>query len=411
MKTIVILGGGVGGIVTANELRKRLTNKHKIILIEKNRIHAFAPSFLWLMTGTRKKENITKDISKLLQKGIEIINEEVLKIHIDENLVETTGRKIGFDYLVVALGASMHPESIPGIPSGSHNYYTLEGAEKLYSELKNFEKSKVAVVITSLPYKCPAAPYEGALLISDFFEKKNIRDKIDISIYTPEPFPMPVGGPGLGEAVKQVLASKNINLFPLHKIYEVDSEKKELLFDNNKNYGYDMLVVVPVHKVPGVILHSKLAGVNGWIPVDRSTLQTKFPNIYAIGDVNSISIPGRWKPDVPLILPKAGIFAHLQAEVVAERIACQIKGEISGVDFCGDGFCMLEAGEHSAGFAYGNFFGEPSPDVKIRNVGKAWHYGKILFEKWWLSPIGMKKSLLKFLMKIGSSMMRIPVKI
>ncbi|HEY3251193.1 MAG TPA: FAD/NAD(P)-binding oxidoreductase [Ignavibacteria bacterium] len=410
MKKIVILGGGVGGIVTANELIKRLNTGHKVIVIEKNKEHAFAPSFLWLMTGSRKKENIKVDISSLLQKGVEIINEEVLEINIDEKLIGTSNRKIDYDYLIVALGAAMHPESIPGNPSGAHNYYTLEGAEKLYHGLQKFTEGKIAVVITSLPFKCPAAPYEGALLISDFFETKNIRDKIDISIYTPEPFPMPVGGPGLGEAVKQVLASKHINLHTQHKIFEVDNSRKELLFEANGKYGYDMLVIIPPHKAPSVIQHSELAGQSGWIPVDRSTLQTKFPNVYAIGDVTSITIPGKWKPDVPLMLPKAGIFAHLQAEIAAERISSEINGEVPKTVFCGDGFCMLEAGEHSAGFAYGNFFGEPSPDVKIRNVGKSWHYGKIIFEKWWLSSFGIKKSLLKFLMKIGSSIMRIPIK-
>ena len=411
MKTIVILGGGVGGIVAANELRKRLDIEHKIILIEKNRIHAFAPSFLWLMTGSRKKEEITKDISQLLNNGIEIINEEVLSIKTDENIVETSGRKISFDYLVAALGADIYPASLPGLPKEAHNYYSIDGAERLYADLQKFEKGKVAVVIESLPYKCPAAPYEGAMLISDYFTKKGSRDDIEISIYTPEPFPMPVGGPGLGEAVKQVLAAKNITLFPLHKIYEVDSAKKELFFDNNRNYGYDMLIVIPAHKVSGVIMHSNLAGENGWIPVDRSTLQTKYTNIYAIGDNTSVSIPGKWKPDVPLMLPKAGIFAHIQAEVVAKRIAGEINGKVSTEEFCGDGFCMLEAGEHSAGFAYGNFFGSPSPDVKIRNVGKTWHWGKILFEKWWLSSFGFKKSLLKLMMKIGMIFMRIPIKI
>jgi sulfide:quinone oxidoreductase len=410
MKKIVILGGGIGGIVTANELVKHLNTSHKITIIEKNKIHAFAPSFLWLMSGTREKESITVDISNLIHKNVEILNEEILNISIDEKLIETTNKKIDYDYLIVALGASIQTESIPGIPSGTHNFYTLEGAENLYRKLQNFTKGKIAVVITSLPYKCPAAPYEGAMLISDFFEKRNIRNKIDINIYTPEPFPMPVGGPILGEAVKQVLASKNINLHTQHKIFEVDSLNKELLFEANGKYNYDMLVIIPPHKAPSVILHSKLAGENGWIPVNRSTLQTKFPNVYAIGDVTSITIPGKWKPDVTLMLPKAGIFAHLQAEIVAERISYEINGKVPKVEFCGDGFCMLESGEHSAGFAYGNFFGEPSPKIEIRNVGKSWHYGKIIFEKWWLSSFGIKKSLLKHFMKIGSLILRIPIK-
>lgn len=410
MKSIVILGGGVGGIVTANELRKRLHSEHKIIVIEKNRTHAFAPSFLWLMTGSRNKEEITKDVSLLLKKGIELINEEVLNINTDENFIETSVQKISFNYLVVALGADIHPANLSGMPSEAHNYYSLDGAEKLYTDLKKFEKGKVAVLIESLPYKCPAAPYEGALLISDFFVKKAIRNNIDISIYSPEPYPMPVGGPGLGEAVKQVLTSKGINLFTQHKIIEVDNLNKELLFENNSKYKYDMLIIIPRHKVPPVIQHSKLAGDNGWIPVERSTLQTKLPNIYAIGDNSAISIPGKWKPEIPLMLPKAGIFAHLQAEIVAERITAQINNETPSAVFCGEGFCMLEAGENTAGFAYGNFFGAPSPDVKIRNVGKTWHFGKILFEKWWLSSFGIKKSFLKLLMKLGNLILRIPVK-
>ncbi len=411
MKTIVILGGGIGGIVAANELRKRLNPEQKIIVIEKNRVHAFAPSFLWLMTGTRKTHEIAVDVSSLLYRGIDLRNEEVTAISPGENYVETEKGKIHFDYLVASLGAELHPGLLPGLPSDAHDYYTANGAESLYKALQKFDKGKIALVIASLPYKCPAAPYEGAMLISDFFAQKGSRENIEISLFTPEPYPMPVGGPALGESVKQVLESKEINFYPLHKIFEVDGQKRKLLFENNSKHNYDLLVVVPPHKAPGVILRSPLAGENGWIPVDRSTLQTKYPNVYAIGDVTAVSIPGRWKQDIPLMLPKAGIFAHLQAESVAQRISDEIKGISSKSEFCGDGFCMLEAGEHAAGIAFGNFFASPSPEVKIRNVRKAWHYGKILFEKWWLSSFGIKKSFLKLLMKTGSKMMRIPIKI
>ena len=411
MKTIVILGGGVGGIVTANKLRKRLHSEHKIIIIEKSRVHAFAPSFLWLMTGLRTREQVSRNVSTLLDKGVDIRNEEVISVNPEDKFVETVKGKIQFDYLVVALGAELHPEALPGLPAESHNYYTYDGADKLHNALQKFDSGKIAVVVASLPYKCPAAPYEGAMLISDFFSKRGIRKDVEISLYTPEPYPMPVGGPTLGESVKQVLESKAINFFPLHKICEVDSRSKELLFENNGKYGYDMLVVIPPHKAPVVIQRSLLAGENGWIPVDRSTLLTKFPDVYAIGDVTAISIPGRWKQDVPLMLPKAGVFAHLQAEAVAQRISDEIKGISPKSEFCGDGFCILEAGEHAAGIAFGNFFASPSPEVKIRNVRKSWHYGKILFEKWWLSSLGIKKSFLKLLMKTGSKMMRIPIKI
>lgn len=413
MKTIVILGGGIGGIVTANELIKRLHTEHKIIIIEKNKEHAFAPSFLWLMNGSRKKANIINDISKLLKKGVEIINEEVLKINSDERLIETSGSKVNFDYLVVALGADLAPENIPGLQNSYETYFTFDGASKLNIALQKFKSGKIAVVVASLPYKCPAAPYEGAMLISDFFKRKGIErgeGGVEIDLFTPEPAPMPVAGTVLGESVKQVLVSREINFYPLHKLISVSADRKELQFEGKSAMSYDLLVVIPPHKSPEVIQNSGLAGPNGWIPVDRSTLQTNLENVYAIGDVTSVTIPGKWKPDVTMNLPKAGIFAHLQAEIVAERISSELKGETPKAEFCGDGFCMLETGEHAPGFAYGNFFGEPSPDVKIRNIGKSWHYGKVIFKKWWLSSLGVKKWLLKFVMKMGGIFMRIPIK-
>lgn len=377
MKTVVILGGGVGGIVTANELRKRLGSEHKIILIEKNSVHAFAPSFLWLMTGQRSKKQISSNVSSLMLKGIDILNEEVISIKPEESCVETDKNRVIYDYLVVALGAELHPEALPGLPADSHNYYTIDGADRLYKILQKFDSGKVAIVIASLPYKCPAAPYEGAMLIADLFAQKENGEEVEISLYTPEPFPMPVGGPVLGESVKQVLELKKINFYPQHKIFEVDGQKKKLLFENKSKFGYDLLITIPPHKAPAVIQNSQLSGDNGWIPVDRSTLLTRFPNVYAIGDITAVSIPGRWKAGVPLMLPKAGIFAHLQAEIVAQRITDEIKGNPVKTEFCGDGFCMLEAGEHAAGIAFGNFFASPSPEVKIRDVKKTWHYGKI----------------------------------
>jgi len=411
MKTIVILGGGVGGIVTANKLRRLMPSENNIIVIEKDRIHSFAPSFLWLMTGKRRKDQISRDISLLISKNIDIRNEEVISINPEEKFVETGKEKIYFDFLVIALGAELYPEAIPGLSSNSLDYYSFDGAQKLHDVLQKFDSGKIAVVVASLPYKCPAAPYEGAMLISDFFKRKGIRQKIDIDLFTPEPAPMPVAGPALGEAVKQVLGTRKINYYPLHKLISVEPDHKELQFEGKSPISYDLLVVIPPHRSPKVIQSSKLAGQSGWIPVDQSTLQTNFESVFAIGDVTSITIPGRWKPDVSMILPKAGIFAHLQAEVVAQRIADKLKGKKSESQFCGEGFCMLEAGEDVAGFAYGNFYGEPAPDVKLRKTGTTWHWGKILFEKWWLAPLGLKKTLTRTALNFGAKILRIPVRV
>ena len=149
----------------------------------------------------------------------------------------------------------------------------------------------------------------------------------------------------------------------------------------------------------------------GWIPADRATLQTKHENVYAIGDATAISIPGRWKPDVPMMLPKAGVFAHAQAEVIARRIAAGIEGTSGRDNFPGIGYCMLEAGESLAGFAYGNFFAEPSPQIELHKMGKSWHLGKVLFEQWWLSPYGLKRETLRLALSLGGRTLGIPISI
>lgn len=411
VKTILILGGGIGGIVVANTLRKLIPNEHKIILIEKNRIHSFAPSYLWLMIGDRKPEKICTDISKLLLPNIELVNAEANALLLKDNKIQTTLGSYSYNYLIIALGAEIVPEAIPGLNDDYHTYFTFDGAQKLFNTLSQFKRGKIALVICSLPYKCPAAPYEGAMLIANFFRRKGIKNNVQINIYTPEPLPMPVAGSALGEAVRKVLQSRAIGFFPLYKLKTVNSSKKELYFEGKESIPYDLLVAIPPHTSPKVIRSSGLAAGTGWVPANLATLQTKIENVYALGDVTGIQIPGRWKPDVPMMLPKAGIFAHLQAEIVAKRIADEIKGRSPKDEFCGDGFCMLEAGEHLAAFAYGNFYREPSPDVRLRKVGKIWHLGKVLFEKWWLSPIGLKRSLLHQSITIGRKIMRIPVNI
>jgi len=166
---------------------------------------------------------------------------------------------------------------------------------------------------------------------------------------------------------------------------------------------------VPPHRAPKVVSEADLTNQAGWIPVETQTLLTKRPDVYAIGDITAIPLPGRWKTDVPLMLPKAGVFAHAQAEVVAQRIAAEIIGRPCEATFCGDGYCMLEAGEDLAGFAYGDFFAQPTPNIQLRQIGKAWHLGKVLLEKWWLAPIGLRRELIGSVLKAAGGLYGVPV--
>lgn len=409
MKTIIILGGGVGGIVTANNLSSHLKEKHKIILIEKNEEHTFAPSYLWMMTGKRSKAQVCVPLKSLIKKDIELTTATVDEIVPAGRKVMAGGTEYHYDFLVIALGADLTPEKIHGWDDSIHTFYTYEGAARLYETLKNFSGGKVVVVVASMPYKCPGAPHEGVMLIKDFFTLKGISNKVAIDLFTPEPQPLPVAGPELGGAVQNILEKKGIGFHPNMRFDSVDTKSKRLIFNGNETFDYDLLVVIPPHQSPEVIRKTDLANVNGWIDVDATSLQTKHENVFAIGDISSIPLPGRWVPDKPMMLPKAGVFAHLQADVVANNIANKINGIKTAERFCADGYCMLEAGEDLAGFAYGDFFGEPHPQVHLKKIGKKWHIGKVLFEKWWLSPFGIKKAFYKHVLQIGGRFTGIPI--
>ena len=408
-KTIVILGGGVGGLVAANELRRLLPRGHRIVLVEKNPQHAFAPSFLWLMTGDRHASQITRQVRKLVRPGVEVIQAEARAIDAARRQVETDTQTFSYDYLIVTLGAELAPETIPGLSEGGHTFYTFEGAAQLHEALQGLTGGTVAVVVAAMPYKCPGAPHEAALLMADFFRRRGLQEKVQVHLFTPEAQPMPVAGPELGAAVRSMLETKGIAFHPLHKLTSVDAQARLLHFESKEPVRYDLLAAIPPHRGPRIVRDAKLANEAGWVPVDRATLMTCHESVYAIGDVTAIPIPGRWKPDVPLMLPKAGVFAHAQAEVVARRIAAELTGARAKDVFCGDGYCMLEAGEDLAGFAFGNFFAEPAPEVRLQKMGKAWHIGKVLFEQWWLAPFGIKRSLLGLTIRLGGKVYGIPV--
>jgi len=377
MKQILILGGGIGGLVAANKLRKKLGKEHKIMLIDKNDKHIYAPSFLWIMEGKRNVEEIQKPLEFLKRRGISFVNEKVVKIEPEKKIVRTNKNNFNYDYLIISLGAELVPENIKGLSQAGYNLYQIEEVERLRNDLNKFKGGKVAIVISSLPFKCPAAPYEAAFLLDEYFSKKGIRSKTDIRIYTPETLPMPSAGLENGKIIKSMLESRNINFTPEVQLVSVNSNKKEIGLKGKNIINYDMLIFVPPHQGPKVIKDSKLGNEAGWIPVDKNTLKTKYDNIFAIGDVASITLDSG-KP-----LSKAGVFAHLEAEVVAENIAAEINGLAPNKKYDGQAYCFLELGYGKSGFAGGNFYSKPSPMIKMRRPGRLWHWGKILLEKYW----------------------------
>ncbi|HLK11021.1 MAG TPA: FAD/NAD(P)-binding oxidoreductase [Candidatus Binatia bacterium] len=377
-QTVLILGGGVGGLIAANALRKALSQEHRVVLVEREAAFVFAPSLLWLMTGSRTAEKISRPLARLEKKGIEIVRGEIREIDVARREVVVDGRALAGDHVIIALGAELAPETIPGLAEAGHNFYTLAGAGALRDALAGFTGGKLVVLTAAPAYKCPAAPYEAAMLLEYHCRRRRIREKTQIHLYAAEPGPMGVAGPDVSKAVRQMVEVKGIVYHPEHQVKEVDAKARVLRFTNGAQAALDILAYVPPHRAPRVVRDAGLTGESGWIAVNRETMATTHEHIYAIGDV--VSIPLKLgKP-----LPKAGVFAHAEAEVVAKNIAHAITGKGKPAAFDGEGQCFIETGDGKAGFGKGNFYAEPVPEVKIHPPGRHWHAGKVLFEKDWL---------------------------
>ncbi len=375
----VVLGGGVGGLVVSNLLAKKLSKKHEVILIDKKTEHEFTPAFPWVMMNWREPTRITRKLDALKKKGIQYINSEVLKIDTQNKIVRINTGDISYDYLIVALGAELAPETIPGFLKGAHHCYSLEAATKLRDALSTFEGGTVAAGVSRLPFKCPAAPYEAAFLMDYHFRKNGIRDRIDFHFFTPETLPMGVAGPKIGNMLKELLESRDIRYLPNITLTSINIGQRKIMFQNGETLNFDLLFTVPPHRAPKVVAESGLTDETGWMPVDVKTLKTQHDDVYALGDVTYIKLPNG------MMLPKAGVFAHGQAEVVAHNIISKVRGN-GKREWNGDGSCFIEIGFNKAAMAKGNFYTKPDPIVKIRKpmLSRIWHIYKVLFEKYWL---------------------------
>lgn len=379
-KTILVLGAGTGGIIIARELSIKVGNDEEVSLVnilvfEKEEKNVFGPSLLWLMVGKRKSEQVYRNTNKIAGAGVEVIIGEIEKVNPEKISVTVKGREYKGDYMIISLGVEQVTEH--NLNNFGYDFYTLEGAKKFNERLQNFKGGKIAILVPSLPFKCPAAPYEAAMLVESYIRKNKLKDKTEISLYTPEPGPMPVAGKELSGEVRQIVEKKGIKYFPEHQL--TSATEKTLTFSNGKTADYDLLAYSPKHQCPSVIKESSLVGKSGWIEVNRQTMETDIRNIYAIGDITFIPLE-MGKP-----LPKAGVFAHYQATVVAHNIAQKIAGKTAFKTFNGDGQCFLELGDGKAGYAGGNFYGSPLPMVKMKKPGYFWHWTKVWFEKyWWL---------------------------
>ena len=374
----VVLGGGTGGLVAARELRRRLPASHQVVLVDRAAEHVFQPSLLWQMVGERRPSQFTRPLARLQRKGIEFHHAGVQTLDLDNRVVVTEAGDLGYDSLVVSLGAELAPGTVAGFDQMALNLYSSEGCGRIHTALQEFGGGVVGILIPAMPFKCPAAPYEAAFLAESFIRKRGIRRNVEIHLFTPEHTPMPVAPAALGDSIADMLAARGIHYHPLFTFEELRPETREIVSSDGTAHGVDLLICVPPHQAPEVVRSSPLLGLSGFVHVDPRTLQTDLDDVYAIGDVATIKLPNG------KALPKAGVFAHAEAKVVARRIADAAEGKTSSAVFDGHGSCWIELGDGRAGFAGGDFYAEPEPHVKMRRPGRPLHWGKVAYEKWWL---------------------------
>ncbi|ABC82654.1 NAD(P)/FAD-dependent oxidoreductase [Anaeromyxobacter dehalogenans] len=380
--SVLVLGGGVGGNVVATELRRLLPPDHRITVVERSDRFVLGASLLRIIVGEVRPEDVARPISGLTRHGIEVVTGEVEQIDPAARRVTVAGRALAADRLVVALGADLDASAVPGLAEAGHSFYSIEGAVALRDALARLDGGRVVVLTAAPAYKCPAAPYETALLVEWSLRRRGVRARCSIDLYAAEPGPMGVAGPAVSAAVRGLLGTKGIAYHPEHQVVRADAAARRLDFSNGASAAYDLLAFVAPHRAPRAVREAGLTGESGWVPVDRATLRTRFERVWAIGDVTGIPL----KVGKPL--PKAASFARGEAEVVARAIAAEVTGGEPAGAYAAMGECWVETGDGVAAFGHGDFFAEPAPAVSLEPPGEEAHRAKEAWEREWLARWG-----------------------
>lgn len=369
MKRVLILGGGFGGIATARRLKQKLGETDEVILVDR-RAH-FMVDFrkTWALIGQSTLEAGQRSLDGLTRLGIRVLRDPVTRIDPQGRAAVMGDQRISADALVVALGAELAPEAVPGFQQHAFNVYAARDIPRAAQALTEFQGGKLLIGIFGVPYKCPPAPYEMALLINDTLKSRGV--KANIEVFTPQLMSLPALGQVGCDLIESRLADQGITFLPNHKATAVESG--EVIFANGRR-SFDLLLGVPPHRPPAVVHESGLVGDSGWVAVNPRTLETQFPGTYAIGDVVQIAMPNG-KP-----LPKAGVFAEAMGETVADRIAATFKGQEPEATFKGEGGCYLEVGAGQAMMVKGNFLAEPEPEVMLTEASAKYLEEKRSFE-------------------------------
>jgi sulfide:quinone oxidoreductase len=374
---ILIVGGGMGGTILANNLARRLSpelrsGKVKITMLTASDKHMYQPGLLYLAIGRASPDELYRDQASLLESGITLAVDPVEQFMLDDNRVKTkSGKTFDYDVMAVATGSRPVPELIPGLAENSESFYTEESAVKMFKALRAFQGGRV-VIAMGVPHKCPMAPLEIAFMLHDYFKDRGIRDKVQLH-YT-----YPIGRVHTLENVAKWAAPEfdrlGISYETLFNVKEVDGAAKVVRSEEGSETPYDLLVSIPAHRGMEVIEKNGL-GTGGWIPTNRNTLAMEGRNnVFVLGDTTNIPIS------------KAGSTAHFEAEALGENIAAMVKLGAPVREYDGKVFCFIEAGKDRATYAMFDYLNPPDPKPPTKAV----HWFKTAYNKlYWISARGL----------------------
>jgi sulfide:quinone oxidoreductase len=342
---VLVLGAGFGGLELSSMLSEAIGDSLDLTLIDQNDTFYFGFSKLDVMFGHKPAESVKIPYRSIVKPGVRFCRETIIAIDPESKTVTTQSEVHEADVLAVALGANYDLNATPGLAEYGNEYYTFEGAEKLRDVIPNFKKGHAIVGVCGAPFKCPPAPSEAALMLHDHLVTAGIRDACTISLVIPFGSPIPPS-PDSSKALLKAFEERGIQFTPQHKIASLSANKATL--DDGTEMPFDLFLGVPKHVAPDVVLQSGLV-VDGWIPVDRQNLLTRFPNVYAIGDVTSVGTP------------KAGVFAEGAAKIAAASIIANYKGQQNQKGYTGAGSCYIEFGKGQVARIDVDFFSGPKP--------------------------------------------------
>ncbi|WP_136689385.1 NAD(P)/FAD-dependent oxidoreductase [Halorhabdus amylolytica] len=374
---IVVVGGGTGGTVLANRLAERLgsaidAGDARVTVINDGEYQYYKPAYLYVPFGKKTVEAARRPLSDLLDRRVDLRVDRATGIDTDGKSVALEGGdSLAYDHLVMATGANLDPEELPGLAEGGHHFYGPEGADSLRDELADFEEGHLVLSVIGVPHMCPAAPLEFVFMADDWLRKRGLREDVEIT-YT-YPIQRAHGLESVANWATPKLEERDINVETFFNAETVDPDAQVLETMEGNELDYDLLVAIPPHTASDLISEAGLGDT--WIDVDRATLEAEHAeDVYAIGDV----------ADVPT--SKAGSVAHYEAGVVADRIASRVRGQTPTSVYDGKTVCFIETGMDEATFVEFGYGDEPT----MREPSKPVHWAKLGYnESYWLTARGL----------------------